>query len=115
MNANTMLKLVELNIFDSREISEQEYVMLKNNNTNPSLIYVCGHKDDECYMSFMEINTNGLSLEDVKLMLEIEQVEETKSIKKMVQFFYVMAIIGTVISLGMIFFYIVLLLAGATQ
>ena len=99
MNNKIIEDLVEFGIYDSKTLSEEDYNNLSKNNTNESLIYITGHYEggNEDYNKyFKEIDTKGLSINDVKLQLEIDRTKHIKSIKGMVTFFVVLTIIAMI-------------------
>ena len=64
------------------------------------MAYITGHYEggNEDYNKyFKEINTNGLTEEDVKLQLEIDRTKNIRSIKSMVTFFVVLTVIGMIV------------------
>lgn len=93
MNNKTIEKLVELDVYTARALSEEKYNNLSNNNTEDSLIYISGKQGDGSKY-FKEINTKGMSVDDVKLQLEIDRTKYVRSIKAMVTFFVVIAVIA---------------------
>lgn len=100
MNNKIIEDLVELGIYNSKTLSEEDYNNLSKNNTNSSLAYITGHYEggNEDYNKyFKEINTNGLTEEDVKLQLEIDRTKNIRSIKSMVTFFVVLTVIGMIV------------------
>lgn len=54
------------------------------------------HNDDGEYM---QVETNAISKEDLKLALEIKKIDEIQSIKGMVKFFFTWAIISLIFDL----------------
>lgn len=105
MNKKTIKDLVELGIFESRTLTKEDYNNLSNNNTDDSLIYMVDTYENEngnqnCYKYYKEINTHGLTDEEVMLQLEIDKSKNIKSIKNMILFF----VIITVISIILMFF-----------
>ena len=100
MNNKIIEDLVELGIYNSKTLSEEDYHNLSKSNTNNSFTYITGHYDggNEDYNKyFKEINTNGLTEEDVKLQLEIDRTKNIRSIKSMVTFFVVLTVIGMIV------------------
>jgi len=96
--------LVELGIYNSKSLTEEDYSALSKNNTNNSLNYITGHYEggNEDYNKyFKEIDTKGLSLDEVKLQLEIDRAKNIRSIKNILLFFVVLI----VVSLIAIFFF----------
>lgn len=104
MNNKIIEDLVELGIYKSKTLSEEDYNKLSQDKTNDSFMYITGYYEggNEDYNKyFEEIDTNGLTQEDVKLQLEIDRTKNIRSIKSMVTFFVVL----TVISLIVMFFF----------
>ena len=100
MNNKIIEDLVELGIYNSKTLSEEDYNNLSKNNTNSSLTYITGHYEggnDDYSKYYKEINTKGLTEEDVKLQLEIDRTKNIRSIKSMITFFVVITVIGMII------------------
>lgn len=100
MNNEIIKELVELGIYDSKNLSEEEYNNLSKSNTNSSLIYITGYYEgdnDDSNKYFKEIDTKGLTVEDIKLQLEIDKAKNIRSIKNMVMFFVVITVISLVV------------------
>ena len=100
MNNKIIEDLVELGIYNSKTLSEEDYNNLSKNNTNSSLTYITGHYEggNEDYNKYYKaINTKGLTEKDVKLQLEIDRTKNIRSIKSMVTFFVVITVIGMII------------------
>lgn len=100
MNNKIIEDLVELGIYNSKTLSEEDYNNLSKNNTNSSLTYITGHYEggnDDYNKYFKEIDTKGLTPDDVRLQLEIDRTKNIKSIKGMVTFFIVITVIGMII------------------
>lgn len=100
MNNKIIEALVELGIYNSKTLSEEDYNKLSKDNTNESLMYITGHYEggNEDYNKYYkEINTNGMTDEDVKLQLEIDRTKNIRSIKSMVTFFVVITVIGMIV------------------
>ena len=100
MNNKIIEDLVELGIYNSKTLSEEDYNKLSKDNTNESLMYITGHYEggNEDYNKYYkEINTNGMTDEDVKLQLEIDRTKNIRSIKSMVTFFVVITVIGMIV------------------
>ena len=100
MNNKVIEDLVELDIYNSKTLSEEDYNKLSKDNTNGSLIYITGHYEggNEDYNKYYkEINTNNMTDEDVKLQLEIDRTKNIRSIKSMLTFFVVITVIGMIV------------------
>ena len=100
MNNKIIEDLVELGVYNSKTLTEEEYNSLSKGNTDDSLVYIVGNYEsgNEDYSKyFKEINTNGFTNEDVKLQLEIDRTKNIRSIKSMITFFVVITVIGMII------------------
>ncbi len=100
MNNEIIEDLVELGVYSSKSLSEEDYDNLSKNNTNSNLTYIIGYfgsGNEEYNKYFKEIDTNGLTVDDVKLQLEINRTKNIMSIKKMVTFFVVITIIALIV------------------
>lgn len=101
MNNKIIEDLVELGIYNSKILSEDDYNKLSQDNTNDSLIYITGHYgdyNDDYSKYFKEVDTKGLSESDIMLELSIMRTKTTKSIKSMVSFFVVITVISMIVS-----------------
>ena len=100
MNNKIIEDLVELGIYNSKTLSEEDYNKLSKDNTNESLMYITGHYEggNEDYNKYYkEINTNSMTDEDVKLQLEIDRTKNIRSIKSMATFFVVITVISMIV------------------
>ena len=100
MNNKIIEDLVELGVYNSKTLTEEEYNNLSKGNMDDSLVYIVGNYEsgNEDYSKYYkEINTNGLTEEDVKLQLEIDRTKNIRSIKSMVTFFVVLTVIGMIV------------------
>lgn len=100
MNNKIIKDLVELGIYNSKTLSEEDYNKLSKDNTNGTLMYITGHYEggNEDYNKYYkEINTNSMTDEDVKLQLEIDRTKNIRSIKSMITFFVVVTVIGMIV------------------
>ena len=100
MNNKIIEDLVELGVYNSKTLTEEEYNSLSKGNTDDSLVYIVGNYEsgNEDYSKyFKEIDTNGFTNEDVKLQLEIDRTKNIRSIKSMITFFVVITVIGMII------------------
>ena len=100
MNNKIIEDLVELGIYNSKTLSEEDYNKLSKDNTNGTLMYITGHYEggNEDYNKYYkEINTNSMTDEDVKLQLEIDRTKNIRSIKSMVTFFVIITVIGMIV------------------
>lgn len=102
MNIKNIDDLIELGIYSSRILTEEDYNILSRNNLDDNLFYITGcyeNVDDECNKFYKEINNNGLTEQDLKLQLEIYKIKNIKSIKTMITFFVIITIINIIITL----------------
>lgn len=100
MNNKIIEDLVELGIYNSKTLSEEDYNKLSQDNTNKSLMYITGHYEggnEDCNKYYKEINTNGMTDEDVKIQLEIDRTKNIRSIKSMITFFVVLTVINMIV------------------
>ena len=100
MNNKIIEDLVELGVYNSKTLTEEEYNSLSKGNMDDSLVYIVGNYEsgNEDYSKYYkEINTNGLTGEDVKLQLEIDRTKNIRSIKSMVTFFVVITVISMIV------------------
>lgn len=93
MNRNIIDGLVELEVFDSKFLSEDDYANAPKDDSNTDIIYV------PCSYGGKQIDTKGLSNEEIKLLLEIDRTKNIRSIKKMVTFFVVLTLFSIVIAI----------------
>ena len=101
MNNKIIKDLVELGIYNSKTLSEEDYNKLSKDNTNGTLMYITGHYEggNEDYNKYYkEIDTKGLTTDDVRLQLEIDKTKNIKSIKSMVTFFVVITVITLIVA-----------------
>lgn len=100
MNNKIIEELVELEIYKSKSLDKEQYEKLSKDNTDNSKIYIAGSYNDdvdnELNKYYKEIDTNGLSIEEVKLQLDINKTKNIKSIKNMITFFAVVTVIGLI-------------------
>ena len=100
MNNKIIEDLVELGVYNSKTLTEEEYNSLSKGNTDDSLVYIVGNYEsgNEDYSKYYkEINTNGMTDEDIKLQLEIDRTKNIRSIKSMITFFVVITVIGMIV------------------
>ncbi len=100
MNNHIIDELIELKIFSYKPLFEEEYNDLKDK-SDKSLIYQEGKFDlgnGQYSKWYKEINTHGLSENDIMLELAIMRTKTTKSIKSMVSFFVVLTVISMIVS-----------------
>ena len=63
-------------------------------------MYITGHYEggNEDYNKYYkEINTNGMTDEDVKIQLEIDRTKNISAIKSMITFFVVLTVINMIV------------------
>ena len=98
MNNKIIEDLSKLGIYKSKNLSEKEYNNLSKNNTDNSLIYIngCYEGGGESYNKYYkEINTKSLTLDDIKLQLEVERTKDIRFIKNTV----IVLAVGIIITL----------------
>lgn len=93
MNRDIIDGLVELEVFDSKFLSEDDYTNAPKDDNNTDIIYV------PCSYGGKQIDTKGLSNEEIRLLLEIDRTKNIRSTKKMVAFFVVLAVISVIITI----------------
>lgn len=98
MNNKIIEDLVEMGIYNSKTLTEESFKNLSNNNSNDSLLYISGNygNNNESSNYYKEINTNNLTIEEIKLQLDINRTKYIKSIKNMITFFTVITVIGII-------------------
>lgn len=100
MNHKIVEDLVELGIYSSKTLSEEDYNKLSQNKTNDSLMYITGYyegSNGNHNKYFKEINTNSFTEEDVKLQLEIDRTKNIRFIKSIVAFFVVLTVVSIIV------------------
>ena len=101
MNNKVIENLVELGIYNSKTLTKKEYDELSNNNADKTLIYISGYYEGvnkESSRWFKEVNTNNMTIDDIKLQLEINRTKNIKAVKNMVTFFVAFAVITSIIT-----------------
>lgn len=101
MNNNIIEDLVKLGIYSSKTISEEQYNKCSKNNNNDSFIYITGRHEggnSNYNKYYKEINTKGMTIDDIKLQLEVNRTKNINSIKNMVMFFVIVAVIAMVLA-----------------
>lgn len=100
MNNKIIEDLVELGVYTSKSLQKEEFEELSAINTDNSLLYITGSYNDdydnENNRYYKEIDTKGLSIEEVRLQLDIERTKNIKSIKSMVTFFVILTVIALI-------------------
>ena len=100
MNDKIIEDLVELGIYNSKTLSEDDYNNLSKNKKNSSLIYITGcyeNMNENYNKYYKEIDSHDLTEEDIKLKLEIDKTKNMRSIKSMITFFVVITVISMII------------------
>lgn len=98
MNNKIIEDLAKLGIYQLKNLSEKEYNNLSKNNTDNSLIYIngCYEGGSESHNKYYkEINTKGLTIDDIKLQLEVERTKDIRFIKNAV----IVLAVGIIITL----------------
>ena len=101
MNTNIILDLVELGIYSLKTLSEDEYNDRPKNDTNNSLIYLTQKYEGpngEPVLYYKEIDTKGLTPDELNLKLQIVQTKYAKSTKNMIKFFVIITVISMIIT-----------------
>ena len=100
MNNKIIEDLVELGVYTSKSLQKEEFEELSAINTDNSLLYITGSYNDdydnENNRYYKEIDTKGLSIEEVKLQLDIERTKNIKSVKSMTTFFVILTVIALI-------------------
>ncbi len=107
MNQKTAEKLVRLEVIPRVELGEEyksktekDFNELAKDNDSRSLkFYKISDESQSPYYNWMAVDTKNMSNEDIKLQLEIIKAENTKTIKNILVFFTVLAVIGLCASL----------------
>lgn len=104
MNKQIIDELVELEIFNSKILTKDQYNEFSQNNTEDDMLYLSGQYDygeegSDINKWFKQIDTKGLSNEEIKLLLEIDRTKNIRSIKKMAIFFVVLTLVSIVIAI----------------
>ena len=102
MNRETAEKLLALNVLSTVELGEEfksktedDFIKLSNDNDKRSIkYYKISNESQYPYYNWMAVDTKNMSNEDIKLQLEIIKAENTKTIKNILVFFTVLAVIG---------------------
>lgn len=99
MHKKIIESLVDLQVFDLKIISAKDFDLQKQENTSADTIYL--HEDTDYYGDkiIKQIDTKGLSNEEIKLLLDIDRTKNIRSIKNMIIFFVVLAVISIIISI----------------
>lgn len=93
MSENIIEGLIELGIFDSKFLNEDDYVDAIKNKDNVNIVYVQGNYGGK------QVNTKGLTDEEIRLLLDIDKTKNIRSIKRMITFFVVLTSISIIISI----------------
>lgn len=102
MNKKIIDELVELEIYSSKSLTEEEYNQQAKDDRQDNFVYSSGginFSDGNSTKWFKQIDTKGLSNEEIKLLLEIDRTKNIRSIKKMAIFFVVLTLISIVIAI----------------
>lgn len=99
MHKKIIESLADLQVFDLKIISEKDFDLQKQENTSADTIYL--HEGADYYGDkiIKQIDTKGLSNEEIKLLLDIDRTKNIRSIKNMIIFFVVLAVISIIISI----------------
>lgn len=96
MNSKIVEGLLELGLYTYEPLQKEEYEAKSTEETDK--IYITG-KDDSGYQWYREVDTKGLSTEEIKLLLEIDRTQNVRKIRKSVTFFVVLTIISICIGI----------------
>lgn len=100
MNNKIAEELMNLGIYKYRSLQKDEYDKLCNNNNDISKIYISGNykniDNNEYNKYYREIDTDGLSMDEIRLLLDIDKTKNIRSIKSMITFFVVVFVIALV-------------------
>ena len=102
MNKKIIDELVELEIYSSKSLTEEEFNQQAKDNKQGEFVYSSGSinfVDGNSTKWFKQIDTKGLSNEEIKLLLEIDRTKNIRSIKKMAIFFVVLTLISVAIAI----------------
>ena len=103
MNKQIIDELVELEVFNSKILTKAQYDEFSQTNSEDGALYLSGQynfgEGSDTNTWFKQIDTRGLTNEEIKLLLDIDRTKNIHSIKKMVAFFVVLAIISIVITI----------------
>ena len=102
MNKQIIKNLVELEIFNSNSLTEKEYAEASSAKSDGNFIYLTNEielANGEARKFYKQIDTKGLTEEEIKLLLEIDRTKNIRSIKKMAIFFVVLTLISVVIAI----------------
>ena len=102
MNRATAEKLVRLEVITRVELGEEyksktekDFNELAKDNDSRSLkFYKISDESQYPYYNWMAVDTKNISDDEIKLQLEIIKAENTKTIKNILVFFTVLAVIG---------------------
>ncbi len=102
MNKKIIDELVELEIYSSKSLTEEEYNQQAKDKEQSDFVYSSGSinfSNSNSTKWFKQIDTKGLTNEEIKLLLEIDKTKNVRSIKKMVTFFVVLTLVSIVIAI----------------
>ena len=91
MKKQTIDGLIELGIFTAEYLSKDKYESLSQNDIQ--------FGDENEAKLYKQIDTKGLTEEEVKLLLEIDRTKNIRSIKTMAIFFVVLTLISIAIAI----------------
>lgn len=98
MNKQIMQNLIDLNIFTSKAVSEQEYKNALNEEKDERYIYR-ENVNSEGHKWYEQIDTNNLSDQDIQMLLTTSKNKNIRTIKNVAIFFAVLTGISLVISI----------------
>lgn len=98
MNIQIMQDLIDLNIFTSKAVTEQEYQNALNGEKNTRYIYR-ENVNSEGHKWFERVDTNNLSEQEIQLLLVTTKTKNIRTIKNVAIFFAVLTAISLAISI----------------
>lgn len=93
-----MQDLIDLNVFTSKAISEQEYQNAFNGEKDTRYIYR-ENVNSEGHKWYEQIDTNNLSAQDIQMLLTTSKAKNIRTIKTVAIFFAVLTVISIAISI----------------
>ena len=96
MNKKIAKDLASLGIYKVKGVSKSTYDAGIHNADENFIFYEDSEYDDFETDRYKMINTMGYTTEEIKLMVEINKAKNIRSIKRMVQFFVVLTVLGII-------------------
>lgn len=98
MNKKIMQDLIDLNVFTSKAIDEQEYKNVLVGEKDKRYIYR-ENVNSEGHKWFEQIDTNNLSNQEIQMLLATSKAKNIRIIKNTSIFFAVITVISLIISI----------------